>query len=310
MTNATVWYAGGLQFTCQQCGNCCAGPGEGYIWVTRPEIKLIAEHLNIPVRQLRREYLRRVGLRVTVIEDSITKDCIFLSRAGGKVNCRIYPVRPVQCRTWPFWPGNLADQSAWGKAARKCPGIKQGGYHSLEQIRQIIDGAQSWYRSEQSQLIRAIAEIYQWLDAEIAGHPATTTAGRPDLAGLCSVCGECCDFDKFGHKLFVTTPEMIYLTDRIGIENIRPAPAGRCPWQNVQKCSIYEHRFSPCRIFCCKGDAAFQGELTEQTVRRFKQLCERFGIAYRYMELADALKDWRTNSGQSAEESSAGGRAD
>ena len=41
-TASTKWYAAGLHFGCEVCGRCCAGPGEGYIWVTKPEIELIA----------------------------------------------------------------------------------------------------------------------------------------------------------------------------------------------------------------------------------------------------------------------------
>ena len=36
-----LWYVGGLHFECMECGQCCSGPGDGYIWVTRPEIEAI-----------------------------------------------------------------------------------------------------------------------------------------------------------------------------------------------------------------------------------------------------------------------------
>jgi hypothetical protein len=39
-------------------------------------------------------------------------------------------------------------------------------------------------------------------------------------------------------------------------------------------------------------------------------LSEEFGIAYRYMELAAALKQYAANTGQSAGESPAEGRGD
>ena len=31
------WYASGLAFECTQCGDCCSGPEEGYVWVTPEE---------------------------------------------------------------------------------------------------------------------------------------------------------------------------------------------------------------------------------------------------------------------------------
>lgn len=133
----TKWYAAGLHFECQECGECCSGPGEGYIWVTKPEIEIIADFLKITVGQFRQKYLKRVGLRTTIIEHQTTKDCIFLQAGAGGKQCKIYSVRPSQCRSWPFWAGNLAGPGAWNKAAQKCPGINRGRYYSFEDIEKI-----------------------------------------------------------------------------------------------------------------------------------------------------------------------------
>lgn len=134
------WYAGGLHFECIQCGRCCQGPDEGYIWVTKREIELIAENLQISVEDLYRQYLQRVMLRTTIIEDHKTNDCIFLE---NRKKCRIYPVRPNQCRTWPFWRANLISPNAWNQAAQRCPGINRGRLYSLEEIRKIKN-QKSW----------------------------------------------------------------------------------------------------------------------------------------------------------------------
>jgi Fe-S-cluster containining protein len=135
--NRNIWYVAGLHFECQQCGACCSGPGEGYIWVTKPEIKLIADFLKISVEQLRQKYIKRIGLRTTIIEQPTTKDCVFLQKNGGPKGCAIYPVRPNQCRTWPFWSDNLANPNAWNKAAQKCSGINRGRGYSFEEIERI-----------------------------------------------------------------------------------------------------------------------------------------------------------------------------
>ena len=142
----TPWYIGGLHFECRQCGSCCSGPGAGYIWVARPEIVIIANFLKISVGQLRRKYLRRVGLRTTIIEQSGTKDCIFLNRGlhGEQRICMIYSVRPSQCRTWPFWPNNLTGPDAWNKAAQKCSGINRGRLYSYEEIEKIRKRKKWW----------------------------------------------------------------------------------------------------------------------------------------------------------------------
>ena len=145
-TNAK-WYTAGLHFECCQCGRCCSGPGEGYIWVTRPEIELIARHLKISVADVRREYLKRVGLRTTIIEHRLTRDCIFLQNEQGRRTCIIYPVRPSQCRTWPFWSDNLSSPAAWGRAGGRCPGINRGRRYTPEQI-ETIRRSKWWLESE------------------------------------------------------------------------------------------------------------------------------------------------------------------
>jgi hypothetical protein len=141
------WYVGGLNFQCAQCGTCCSGPGEGYIWVVRREIEFIADYLKMPVSQLRKKYLKRVGMRTSIIEDRITKDCIFLEMVNGEKRCGIYPVRPTQCRTWPFWSSNLTSSNAWNEATQRCGGINRGRLYSFEEIERIRK-IRKWWENE------------------------------------------------------------------------------------------------------------------------------------------------------------------
>lgn len=144
------WYVGGLHFECIQCGRCCSGPGEGYIWVTKPEIEFIADFLKISIGQLRKQYLRRVSLRTTIIEHHATRDCIFLQNIEGRKICVIYPVRPSQCRTWPFWSDNLSNSNNWNKAAQKCPGINKGKLYTCEEIEKIKGNKKWWQAPEET----------------------------------------------------------------------------------------------------------------------------------------------------------------
>jgi hypothetical protein len=132
-----AWYVAGLHFECTQCGNCCAGPNEGYIWATARELEAIAEFLKMPVRDLRRRYVQRVRLRTTIVEDPQTKDCIFLRTVEGRRRCAIYLVRPTQCKTWPFWASNLTGPDAWNRAAQRCAGVNRGGLYTYDQIEQL-----------------------------------------------------------------------------------------------------------------------------------------------------------------------------
>ena len=135
-----------------------------------------------------------------------------------------------------------------------------------------------------SQLLKRVAEIYEWLDLQIRR--------CSNLAGKCDICGRCCDFASFDHHLFVTMPELMYLAANLRNESIKPMAAGRCPYSTGSKCAIYEYRFAGCRIFCCKADADFQNRLSESALKKFKSLCTKFQIPYRYTDLATALNSF------------------
>jgi len=129
-----TWYADGLAFECTECGRCCSGPEEGHVWISPEEIRVAAEHLKTTAEEFTRKYTRRVGRRVSLIEVD-NADCVFLQENNnGFRHCAIYPVRPVQCCTWPFWPSNITSPLAWARAAMRCPGVNRGKKHDLAQI--------------------------------------------------------------------------------------------------------------------------------------------------------------------------------
>ena len=130
---AEKWYREGLKFSCTQCGNCCSGD-PGYVWATKEEIARISVFLGRTDGWLDNAHLRRVGLQYSLTEHP-NGDCIFLKRENGKSMCTIYPVRPLQCRTWPFWKENLRSKKAWDDlAASKCPGMNKGDSYNYVQI--------------------------------------------------------------------------------------------------------------------------------------------------------------------------------
>ena len=129
------WYRAGLSFTCTLCGNCCGGT-PGYVWTTKEEIRRISRFLGRTDGWLEKQHLRRVGVRYSLTEKP-NGDCIFLQREKGKTVCFIHAVRPLQCRTWPFWNGILRSSDTWNEAHRKCPGINTGKRHDFAQIESI-----------------------------------------------------------------------------------------------------------------------------------------------------------------------------
>lgn len=114
------WYKDGLRFECTGCGKCCTG-APGYVWVTEQEIQTIAETLGITPDEFKQRYTKFAKGRYSILDDpSRNYDCVFLD---GKA-CRIYKNRPQQCRTFPWWSGNLKSPEAWKEAARECEGIR------------------------------------------------------------------------------------------------------------------------------------------------------------------------------------------
>jgi Fe-S-cluster containining protein len=144
------WYADGLKFTCSQCGNCCTG-APGYVWISDVEIGRLAAHLRMRRADVLEKYCRRIGERYSLKERRSPQglyDCVFLNEVKApapsrKVThtrrvCAIYEVRPLQCRTWPFWDGLLADEERWKAAGERCHGINAGSRKfTLEQIEQM-----------------------------------------------------------------------------------------------------------------------------------------------------------------------------
>lgn len=124
------WYKDGLSFQCTQCGNCCTGP-EGYVWVNDAEIQEIATFIGKSIGEMKLEHTRLVSRRTSLKEFS-NGDCTFFD--PEKRGCKIYPVRPRQCRTWPFWNSNIESREAWQQVQQVCPGAGKGNFFSLEEI--------------------------------------------------------------------------------------------------------------------------------------------------------------------------------
>ncbi|MCP3919331.1 MAG: YkgJ family cysteine cluster protein [bacterium] len=146
------WYEAGLRFGCTHCGNCCKSHGEyAYIYLMEPEVEAIAEHLGLEVEVFRERHTE-VDEGWTVIRTSrsastsSSRACPFLAEDN---RCGIYPVRPVQCRTWPFWDENLRRKTTWeGPVRDTCPGIGEGRLYTADEIETIARGNEEWYADQ------------------------------------------------------------------------------------------------------------------------------------------------------------------
>ena len=125
-------------------------------------------------------------------------------------------------------------------------------------------------------IIQEVDAIYQWIDQQLA-----------QMDSSCRACGDCCDFESFGHKLYITTPELLYFQHFISPQAMT---TGICPYRIDGKCTVYPYRFSGCRVFSCKGDAEKENALCEQAIKKLKTLCDKHLISYHYVYLKRGLE--------------------
>ena len=130
MEQRPYFFDRGLRFECQRCGACCVGE-PGTIFVSPFESEVIAAHLEMTPAAFTDTYLYPYKTGYSIKEDAVGR-CRFF--ADG---CSIYPVRPHQCRTFPFWFSNLRSERRWRRIGRQCPGIGQGRRFTRGQILSI-----------------------------------------------------------------------------------------------------------------------------------------------------------------------------
>ncbi len=126
------FFSNGIRFECTQCGICCTGE-PGTVYVTEDEIKKIADFLNIDEQKLKNEFLYpyKDSYSIKELENG---DCIFYKDKS----CTIYPVRPMQCKTYPFWLKNLRNEKKWKEVEKECPGIGKGKLYTAKEIIDLI----------------------------------------------------------------------------------------------------------------------------------------------------------------------------
>jgi Fe-S-cluster containining protein len=127
------WHEG-LNFECHQCGWCCTFPG-GAIYATEEEFHTIAAYLGLEYDDFLHNFTKAHGEHVSLISRE-EGPCIFY-----KNGCSVYPVRPTQCRTFPFWPEITKAKTRWDEQALTCQGIGKGRRWSRQEIREQLNQA-------------------------------------------------------------------------------------------------------------------------------------------------------------------------
>ena len=134
--NQTPFYASGLRFSCRRCSACCRYES-GYVFLSEQDIELLVTELQTDYAGFIKTYCRWVpqnqGRECLSLKEKTNYDCIFWDSG-----CTMYHVRPLQCRTFPFWQPIVANAGAWEIAGSSCPGIDSGVLHGKEAINACI----------------------------------------------------------------------------------------------------------------------------------------------------------------------------
>lgn len=151
-----------------------------------------------------------------------------------------------------------------------------GGGRVSDDLREEVLAA-----SRDARLADDMRAFYAGVDQAIATH-----------APVCTNRGACCNFQTFGHRMYVTAVELAYFARGAGGPVRRPDGSGACPYQLDGQCSAREHRPLGCRVFFCDEQARWwQNEEYERQLGRLKRIGKAHGVPYSYVEWLSALCD-------------------
>lgn len=108
-------------YACKNCGGKCCTGESGYIWIKPEEIVKLASYFGITFDEFVRGFTIKFGVKFS-LKERVYEDgfcCIFFDTNSKK--CQIYDLRPLQCKTFPFWD-YYKDKVEELKS--QCPGIE------------------------------------------------------------------------------------------------------------------------------------------------------------------------------------------
>lgn len=131
------FWLSGLHFECARCSSCCRHD-PGVVLLSRTDVRNLMAFLGLDFKAFFSKYCRLVNrgeeYAISLLEAS-NYDCVFWTEGRG---CSVYSARPVQCRTYPFWPGVLDAPEDWEREGRSCPGIGRGEKRSRADIEEAL----------------------------------------------------------------------------------------------------------------------------------------------------------------------------
>jgi len=140
----------------------------------------------------------------------------------------------------------------------------------------------AWFTAAASEsTVSALESIYAEASARIA-----------ERGPACWASGRCCNFESYGHRLYVTGLEAAYCVARwnaanptLTVEGVEAAQTrGGCPFQQANLCAAHTIKPLGCRVFFCDRTASdWQNTLLEELHAKVKALHDE-AIPYEYGE--------------------------
>jgi Fe-S-cluster containining protein len=107
---------------------------EGEVYLTEQDLGRIAAHLSVDPTEFETKCVHRTS-RSLRLRKPPDRQCLFHS--DGK--CSIHPVKPVQCRVFPFWPEIIETAAAWDETALRCPGMNKGPFVQIQAAKSVAE---------------------------------------------------------------------------------------------------------------------------------------------------------------------------
>jgi Fe-S-cluster containining protein len=132
-----TFYTQGLHFSCTRCSACCRFES-GFVFLSEKDVSLLCAALNMGYEEFAETYCRWIpaengNFQLTLKEKS-NFDCIFWAKEPVE-GCVVYDKRPLQCRSFPFWPSIVNNKNNWEITAQSCPGMGKGKLHSGDSVK-------------------------------------------------------------------------------------------------------------------------------------------------------------------------------
>jgi uncharacterized protein len=129
----------GFRFECQAgCSACCEM--EGQVYLSQQDLIRIAAYIDLTPAEFEAQHVYRTK-NLLRLRKPPERQCIF----HVDNRCSIHPVKPTQCRVFPYWPEIIESQDSWNATAQTCPGMNTGPLIQIEIAKTLASEMYSAY---------------------------------------------------------------------------------------------------------------------------------------------------------------------